>query len=349
MLCDIKTDTDSVQNAIAAAQKFLIQARHREGYWQDFQLAAGCSDEWVTAYVGTALASLNAPQTTAVAFQAWCWLTSRMRSSPGWGYNAIAPRDADSTLWALQLAAAVGCSHWHQAHQGKIFLEQHWLAGGGCTTYASDTAIRRFTNAPPEQSFQGWCSAHTCVTAAVALLPSFCHPASNWLQQTQQEDGSWPSYWWCEREYATALAATALQKRKASARLQKAVQWGLYRINDRGTVPSYLHPTGSAFATAWVVRLLLLAETPLVWLPLQRAVRWLLEQQQADGSWLPAAGLRVPPPALCDPDRFSAWQRYGLVEGSITVDRRCLFTTATVMQALWQYKQIFQANLEFLN
>ena len=331
----------SVPRAIA----FLEGARNAEGWWQDFKLAPGCSDEWVTAYVGTALASLSTRPTMITALKAWRLLASRRQSASGWGYNALTPTDADSTLWALQLAGATGCRGWKAAQKGQAFLTQHVRAGGGVATYANDRLIRRFIGASVEQSFQGWCAPHTCVTAAAASLPEFRCSACDWLRQQQREDGSWGSYWWCEDEYATALAAEAVARGIEPGdrdRIQQAIYWARERIGRDGSVVSVVQASGSPFATAWVARILILSDQPQeVGNSLEQVVRWLLQHQNADGSWSPSAGLRVPPPEVAEPENYHHWVLHGSIEGAISLDQNGIFTTATVLQALGMIKRAY--------
>lgn len=323
-----------LRKSMQAAVEFLIQARHPAGWWADFHLAPGASDEWVTAYVGTTLAQMATQPTLIKAVEAFCWLARRHTAGAGWGYNALTPCDADSTLWALQLADATGCGAWKQARQARLFLRQHLRHNGGIATYANDAQIRRFINAPADRAFTGWCGAQPCVTAAAAALTDMRVEVANFLRSTQCEDGHWSSYWWCEDEYATALAAEALAtgtEPHDPERVQKAIQWAWTRIQADGSVPSPIRPTGSAFATAWVLRILLLDGDHQLCSPL---LQWLLRQQLANGAWPPSAGLRVPQPDTIRPDHDYGWHLNGLVEGSIAVDQNGLFTTATVLQAI---------------
>lgn len=325
-----------INTAIASALKFLTNNRNSEGWWEDFRLAPGCSDDWVTAYVGTAIANLSTPQTTAIALKAWQTLINR-QSSPGWGYNSLTPKDADSTLWALKLASAIGCADWQQAKLANEFLTQHIRPNGGIATYADDQAIRRFIGASPQTSFQGWCSPHNCVTAAAASLPQFRFRVADFLRSTQSQDGSWQSYWWCEAEYATALAAEALAKGTELAdsdRLQRAIEWASDRLNPDGSVASCVQPSSSPFVTALILRILLLGQSATTCQECDRVVQWLLKHQKPDGSWCPSAALRVPPPNIIAPDTHQNWTLHGLVEEGISLDQNAVFTTATVLQAL---------------
>jgi hypothetical protein len=153
------------------AETFLLNQRNRQGWWLDFRLAPGFSDEWVTAYVGTVLASIPNARSEGAARDAWELLQTRSRSAGAWGYNAFTPDDADSTTWGILLADAVGAGDVDRVKQARRRLEQYIRPNGGVATYAEDGPIRQFIRAPAHRSFRGWCGPQACVTAAVAALP----------------------------------------------------------------------------------------------------------------------------------------------------------------------------------
>src|SRR5579859_1821918 len=115
----------NIQSAINSAVEFLLNARNSYGWWEDFHLAAGISDEWVTGYVGTALAKVPTASAQQAAREAWEVLITRRTHSSGWGYNRITPADADSTGWVLQLARAAGAADSDRASAARQFLAKH--------------------------------------------------------------------------------------------------------------------------------------------------------------------------------------------------------------------------------
>jgi hypothetical protein len=199
-----------------------------------------------------------------------------------------------------------------------------------------------------DRSFRGWCGPQPCVTAAVAAIPGFGPSVRDYLLGTQQDDGSWKSYWWCEDEYATALAAEALARSGRSedeTRVERAARWAEHRV-ETGFVATDDHPNGSPFATAWCLRtLLLVPELPGARDAAVRAAIWLRRQQREDGSWQPSARLRVPLPDDEHPDTYTGWISGGLIQGSIVFDSRGLFTTATVLRALHEMTSSESGNL----
>jgi hypothetical protein len=208
----------------------------------------------------------------------------------------------------------------------------------GISTYAREAPIRAFIHAPPTMGFAGWCGSHTCVSAAIAALPDYRCRLREYLRSAQTSDGGWLAYWWHDPEYATALAAEALAATGPDAdRIARAVAWGMSRLSPQGCVATSDHPSGSPFATAWCLRLLLLGEADVaVREAIATVTDWLVQQQQADGSWVPSARLRVPYPDDLDPNQVDRWVYHGTIQGSLVFDQHGAFTTATVLQALYR-------------
>jgi hypothetical protein len=285
----------------------------------------------VTAYVGTALARQPDQRAQAAARMAWLLLEQRRDVDAGWGYCASAPVDGDSTGWAVQLAGLIGERASGRALGARRCLEAHVRPEGGIATYATDGPIRRWMNMAPETPFDGWLASHPCVTAAVAAVDGFAECTLDYLRRTQLADGSWRAYWWCDHEYAAALAAEALASHGAAEdreRIARAVHWALGRLQTDGFVASAPYPAGSPFATAWCLRLLRLSENAANIAPAaEGAVRWLLGQQLLDGSWTSSALLRVPPPGVLDPDGDTR-------DTLLNLDSQRNFTTASVLMAL---------------
>jgi hypothetical protein len=336
----VHTTKSPVERAIDRALVFLLLSRDDRGWWKDFFLPAGASDAWVTGYVGTVLAGLENPHAKNAAENAWT-LLAQQRPDDGWGYHAEVTTDADSTLWGLQLAQALGRESEESAQKGRRFLGRHPSPDGGVTTYTQDTAIRNYVNMPRGLvSFDGWCHSHTCVTAAAASLREWREVVTPYLLSHQQADGSWHSYWWFEDEYCTALALSVVEEPE---QLERAVKWGRDRLfywleADRP----------SAFAIAWCLQILSRDNTPATQAAIKRGVEFLLARQQPNGSWLPSAQLRVPRPDCLDPKGVKNWKLWrGQVSKNPTpeqvlentfniysLDSKGIFTTATVLRAL---------------
>jgi hypothetical protein len=318
-----------VPGCLEAGTSFLLASRTSAGWWRDFagsgdwNYAARWSDAWVTAFAGVALAGIPDRRARAAAERAWRLLVERQAADGGWSYNRAAPTDADSTAWVLRLAAALGHSASRAPATARLALERHILPGAGLTTYTEDACPGPGVPAlaSPDGSGDGWCrTVHACVTAAAATVALNGEPLRESLRRTQAADGSWAPYWWEDREYATALAAEALAatgRRGDRDRVDRAVAWVLRQPAD-----------SSAFASAWQVRVLRLADTGIdARERLDRSVGWLVESQDGDGGWPASARLRWPRQDVTDADAID-------VGGLATRDDSRIFTTGTVLTAL---------------
>lgn len=301
---------------LKAGVAFLRAAQNAQGWWRDFRLAPGESDEWVTGYVGSALAGLD-DEAANHGFEALIRRAGPVASA--WGYNGFTPRDADSTLWALHLGNRLG------RPVSNLSLEAHLRPDGGLCTYAREPEIRAFIGLPTAFSMAGWCGSHVCVTAAASQLPGWREAVRPYLLGRQAPDGRWPAYWWHDDEYSTVLAAESIAGREA---FQRARSWAGSRIGQQGFAANSDFPDGSPFATAWALRLVADPDRAAA------AFEWLRRNQAPDGSWRSSARLRVPPPGEIDPSRFAQWTAGGLIQGASIVDQNRIFTTATVVATL---------------
>ncbi len=316
----------AIGNAVDRGIAYLLARRNARGWWNDFQTLAGPGTEWVSAFVAFALASTNRAAALAAAHATWSRLHWRRWWSAGWGYNRAVPSDADSTIWALRLAAAVDAPSNGRALR---FLARHVTSKGALATYASAGPIRAFTRLAGT-SFAGWCGPHACVSAAGASLPELPHRQRvlAWLRGAQHSNGHWTSYWWTTPHYATALAAEALADASGPGdadRVSLAVQWVADDLLRRAKVMT-------PFEQAFALRTLLLGTQESA--ELSRILGDLARTQRADGSWSPSARLRIPPPDVIDPDGYTGWVEGALGGGSIQVDHEGCFTTAAVLLAL---------------
>jgi cytochrome P450 len=339
----------TLADAIDAGAGFLRREQDRHGVWSDFHTLAGASTEWVTAYVGWALADLGDAQARNAAHRGWNALRHRRRLSGGWGYNRRVPVDADSTTWALALAQRLGLDDDSRVRRGLAVLGLHTRSDGGVATFRSDGPIRRFTGLTGAASFAGWCAPHVCVTAAAASLEGLPHRPRllDFLRRAQRDDGAWYGYWWLGPEYATALAVAALSRtadRHDEDRVRRALVTMHARLDVLGAATSPLLPAGSPFATASVLWALSPQGSPGVASErIERAVGWLLAVQDEDGGWPASALMRIPPPGCEDPDAYGPWTTEGGGGGSLVVDQNRLYTTATVVMALTHHRRASRA------
>lgn len=254
----VRSSNESL-NAIRRGIAFLERSRQMDGWWRDFHTLAGPSDEWVTAYVAYALADL--PRGRDFSIAAWRLLVPRSRSG-GFGYAAHVPPDCDTTAWVCRLAERLGTTDTSVYRHAVRFLRSAITADGGIPTYGKERPIRKFTGLDRAVSFEGWTSAHPCVTANVACVAGLRREFRSYLNNVRNPSGTWEGYWWPSPSFPTMLACEALG--------EQCVDW---RVDHR-----------SAFDLACALT---------VGVPVREE---LLHQQLPDGSWPSSAHLRVPAP-----------------------------------------------------
>lgn len=305
--------------SIEAARCFLLQRRDSDGLWCDFDLPRGRSDEWVSAYIGMALAERAGSQDTLQSVLDI--LCSRRSDDEGWGYSAHTPPDADSTAWVCRLAHLVGRVDAYS--RGIRFIKRCLHGNGGVATYDSPVAIRQFLGSPPI-SLRGWCSPHVCVTAGAALLPDVANlrPVREFLRNSQERGGNWHAYWWCDSEYATSLAVEAIRAWRTTedlARIEHAANWAAKSIQE-----------ASPFCIACRIQILSACYPSMA----TNLAKHLITLQQPDGSWRSSARLRLPRPDIIDVESFTDWRLEEKSFGSVFLDSARLYTTATALRAL---------------
>jgi squalene cyclase len=351
------------------AVDYLIDRQTDQHLWYDFPTLGGGSTEWVSSYIGAALATETDRTAHESATRAWRRLARRRIWSAGWGYNRRVPSDADSTAWALCLADRVGTPTGLTCWRARRFLAKHQLSDGGVATYCDSGPVRAFTGLLGT-SFEGWCGrSHPSVTAAAAgqFGGHDCDDSLDALRRSQTSAGHWRGYWWPDDSYPTALAAAALSRSgdpSDAVRVRRAAEWGAARIGSSGAARSDRLATPSAFATGLCLTLVCLGlrcmRTPntadrAAVMPFtagfgdenpnpdaarrlraagERAVAWLRHHQASDGSWRPSAAIRVPPPDLDSPDQYDRYERSRGRIGGVHFDRHRTFTTATNVAAL---------------
>lgn len=277
-----------LDRSMTRAIDFLLQSRHQSGWWQDYPAATiGISDEWVTAYVAYVLSGMERPQAAAAAHSACRLLLENARPEGGWGWNGQIAADADSTTWAILLARQLGVSHAGVGH-ALDFVRQHQAASGGVATYREDY-FRAFHGGGKGvgDSLPHWCASHACVTAAAAGIAELKDAALGYLRQEQGQDGRWPSYWWQDNSFGTALAVMAMAASAAPDDRPCMDAAAASSLRICGDTLAGLSP----FAAACHLLILVYSGHAHADGEAGRLLRHLLQIQHADGSWPSSATL----------------------------------------------------------
>jgi squalene cyclase len=331
------TTTKALQRAV----RFLLGAQGPDGLWSDFETFAGESDEWVTAYVATALAGVEVDDVSECLRNAWRAMCRRRRPAGGWGYNKKSPADSDSTAWGLRMASALGKSHSVGAIRAGKFLARQQCRDGGIATCSPSAWGGHFSRMAAASRWAGWCDSHACVTGAavISLNQAGRRSALRFLRKRQGSRGRWSGYWWGDQEYATALAVVAFAEPGSSGDeliARRGFTWLARRINSSGDIISELTGEPSAFAAGCALAAFAQHGGEKYGKVVERLLQRLINHQRRDGSWSSSATLRIPFPDDVAPESFDYWT-LGDGFGNICLDHKSLFTTAAVVAALKHY------------
>jgi hypothetical protein len=290
----LSTEFTRVECAIARGIQYLIAIQEPDGSWWDFELPVGRSDQWVTAYVGYALALAGHRWADAhhAARRAAKWLDEHRTAPAGWGFNARTGSDADSTAFALALFEELGLP---VGEVDRQFLLEHWQAGGGFSTYTTPDA---------------WGLAHPDVTPLAFRVLGPQQQAERerqllaYLERCRLDGGGWPSYWWRNESYATFAVAELLGAGAVTGRP---------RVDPENPFDLACGLGVAAIAGAGERDDLLAG---------------LLGAQRENGAWSGSPNLRV-----TNPDCGRPWERPAAA-GEYYEDFRATITTATAVRAL---------------
>lgn len=299
--------SDSASAALERAVARLVAAQHLDGHWEDYELPVGRSDGWVTSYLATALAAVchatGSSDAAAAAGRGVDWLISRRSYPRGWGYNAQAGPDADSTAWAMRALKATGA----MISSADIeFLHEHNWSSGGIATYLRGPGH--------------WSDPHPDVTpvAALALWNAGCQSSNKatlaYLARMRRPDNSWPAYWWSTSHYSTLLN---VELRAALGHLG-GDERPVVLLDDQAFGVETAFDLACVLGTAALVA----GDSKVT----AQLAAELIMLQRPDGSWSPSSRLRVTDPACAEP-----WHT---PRGNIYADVEALYTTATAVRAL---------------
>lgn len=344
----------AIELAIQKSCKFIISNQSREGYWLDFYIPGmGKSSQWVTAYIAYNLSKFQ--NTDESVQKAIIWLLHTKSSSGGWGYHQKCLQDADSTANVVCLLAYYFKKE-NLLTQENFALYLHEFADllasyqdkntGGFVTYLPASNGKYHTM--PDSA---WCVSDPSITAMAGNAFLNVDPqhfnqeilgAREFLISMQNPAGYWDSYWWDCRVYGTSLACSFLKQLGETDPVEKAISWlkSMF-VPSKGWGNGY-EATPYPFYTALSLSSLLLREQNVYSREVKDSVIWLIENQNEDGSWSSKPILRVPDPQVREP-----WDGSNREKCEVVTDVNLLFTTATVMGALYDFLNLSSNYLRY--
>lgn len=343
----------TIENTLGLMKDYLFK-NHQHGFWIDFTNGHGGSDCWTTSYVARNLA--ENPQNLTRLAPIKNRIVFNQRKDGGWGYNHTAASDADTTanclLFLLKFpdtgeAIEAGTEHLLRHHDKKT---------GGISTYKKDD-FKLYTD---KDEGGGWCSSTIEVTslATRALIESGyegdeIEQSLDFIASRQNEDGSWPSYWWSSKEYAMVESIGVLEKfPQYRENVRRALEYLTDKRREKGWTNDFTQQY-SPFCAALTLKILSKNKAKLIEeyqlaeryqiakkiIPelLEREIETLLKSQNPDGSFSPEPLFRIPRYDIIDPTKIERWSIDTPHQNSIYTDNNRFFTTATVYSTLLRY------------
>jgi squalene-hopene/tetraprenyl-beta-curcumene cyclase len=171
------------------------------------------------------------------------------------------------------------------------------------------------------------------------------------LLRQQRPDGAWNAYWWHGDIYATALSILALHQvimqkiipaaESLSIARDKAVVYLLEAQQVQGGWVATPKDPPCPFQTGLALQAL--ATSAANRAAIQAGITFLHQTQESNGCWRAQTGImRLPAPEEEKPWQASQPWPLGTTIGSLVPDQNRVFTTATVVAALYQVTNINQ-------
>lgn len=333
----------SIKDSLKLTKKFISAGLHND-IWEDFLTNAGLGQNWITAYVVSMLGEFAEPILPLHS------IMDKLLISGG-RYNEGIVKDADSCNFIIYSLSVLG----RKIPEDVI---SSWLKfqndDKGFSTYYNND-IKKVMRMNENSDFKGWLSSQNCVTSVACFVANFQQSNSifkkiyydtrNFLVIRQEIDGSWKSYWWTERLYATCFSIMALYKDKQldSSICKKGVD---YLLNIQANEGYWTNRnTPCTFYTALALKTIMLyyqqAMNPYYLTSINKGIFWLCGMQYEDGSWDASRILRLPFPDELEPDKITDWRNTSFGLNCLVDDHNRIFTSAMIYNTLKLYERLF--------
>ena len=277
----VSASASRVCDAVAAAERFLLERQSEDGVWRDYAaLEPGSSEAWVTAVVACTLTAPPSARHIAGAVTAAAQALHTLRTPAGWGYNRHTAADADTTAWVWRFLSRI------DDYRGLPAIRD--LVG----FLAADGAARTFAG----EHHGAWARPHADVTPVVGLALMSLDASADLLDRVRgaalshrDARGLWRSYWWTTDAYAIARNLELLSARGA---IPETIERRIREWLEAETIAT------SAFDVAQQ----LAAAVSIDSAQSERFCDALIEMQACDGGWAASRTLLVPAQRDVKPD-----------------------------------------------
>ena len=346
----------AVYNALVKGTDYIVNKQNAQGYWLDFALKCGQSDEWITGYIGNSLIPLtylkDFPRNESVLIsmrKAAKQLLFNRHYENGWGYNATTGVDTDSTATCFLFLSKLGLASERMSDLIGRTIIQAQNSDFGFGSF-SEQSIRRERKCKNPQFYgksslyDGWkCSDPYITSLAISVisLPIYSglfkreiDLAVKYLEEKQDPTGYWECYWANSLMLGTFYPLSLLQELNcASKSTERGMKWvvqkqkGLGWTNGISIEPTFID---TAFALS------LLSTSEKMSFSISDSLFWICNHQQPDGSWDTYDIMRVPPSWLTE--------LKSTVKFRTVLDKERLYCTSTIIHMLSLYKSTIECD-----
>ena len=305
--------------------------------------SAGSGENWITSYVQFLLAdhAQSAPVSDLLKkSELFCDLNENKGT-----YNENITRDGDSLAFLIGATIKMG-------EKVPDALADAWLshqdAEGGWRTYIEESRLRKQLNLDTEASMSGWTSPHLCVSSSTCYFLSqneawedIYLKTVHFLEKHLSEEGRLDSYWWTSAIYSTAWFIMAIHNQPEFRHLLvRATSWLKGIQSKEGYWVDGFSQEPNPFYTALALKALILADEKENDSAIHQAAQYLLHNQYTDGSWASNRKLAIPSPDSLSQESVHKWRNSSFGVNILVDDHQRVFTTSTVLSALFNYQKI---------
>ncbi len=345
-----KMYTQSIQEALSHGFNFIKNSQDTNGNWNDFFNDAGLSDIWSTGYIMFNIIKDASNFTDNHIAKAAEFLKKHKNPDHLWGYNSNWISDADSSTFVMLGLLNNGVDIPEKTLKSWYSYQKN---DGGFSTYNDKNKVIASLNSDDISNVDGWVQSHFCVSAAAYLL--FCKAGikdSNFdslrtylLYKLQTSTGRL-SYWWTNDIYSLNLLVKGGELIK-DQELLKVVFSLVEEYMNQNLHKKLIHQEHYFY-----LGLLLDSLSNSKYLSSKyyqqsnEISKAILSNQLDDGSWKESYALRIPYPAILNPDSEEIiWKNGDSGTNIIFSDFHRLYTTVTCLAALNR----FQSNTSLKN